>query len=238
VSVVIPVFNRERFVGAAIDTVRAQSYDPVEILVVDDGSTDASAEVAERHGATRVLRLPHAGVSAARNAGIEAARGELIAFLDSDDLWTTDRLALQVEHLIDDPEAGFVLAYAVLFADPDDPRPDWLTDDWFAGVKIVDLPDAPATGPDMAGPVPYALTMLARAELFDQLGGFDTSLELGEDIEWLLRATDAGVPYGMIPHVVAYKRVHSGSVSNRVAEGLASILRVLRSSVARKRAAT
>src|SRR5271168_2771000 len=96
VSVVVPVFAGERFVGDALDSVAVQTYPHVETIVVDDGSPDRSVEVASSRSGVRVLRERHRGVAAARNAGLAAARGELVAFLDQDDLWRPSKLALQV----------------------------------------------------------------------------------------------------------------------------------------------
>ncbi|MBM3298290.1 MAG: glycosyltransferase family 2 protein, partial [Candidatus Aminicenantes bacterium] len=114
ISVIIPAHNRAGFLAAALDSVLEQDYfrlepepRPVEILVADDGSEDDTAAVVGRYGG-RVghLRLPHRGVSAARNAGLERARGEFIAFLDSDDLWLKPKLRAQMSYLEAFPGAG------------------------------------------------------------------------------------------------------------------------------------
>lgn len=108
VSVVIPNYNCSAFLPAALDSVFAQTHPDVEILVVDDGSTDDSLRVLERYGdRLRVLRQSNQGVSAARNHGIRESRGEVIAFLDADDLWDREKLAKQVP-LFDNPNVGLV----------------------------------------------------------------------------------------------------------------------------------
>src|SRR5581483_9279136 len=117
-------------------------------------------------------------VSAARNAGIAAASGDLIALLDADDRWPVDRLAVQVERFHEHPDLGFVIGRARLFADPGIERPQWFTDDLAAGASTV------ARG-----------TILARRGLFEQVGGFDEALDICEDFDWLARARDAGVAY-------------------------------------------
>src|SRR5690349_2600271 len=99
VSVVIPVFDGEAYLAAAIESALAKTYARVEVIVVDDGSTDGSASVAARYD-VRLVRQSNRGVSAACNAGVEAARGELIAFLDADDLWPPERLEIQARHLL------------------------------------------------------------------------------------------------------------------------------------------
>ncbi|HVA45528.1 MAG TPA: glycosyltransferase [Pirellulales bacterium] len=109
VSVVMPVFNGQAFLAQAVESVLAQTYQPIELIAVDDGSTDASADILAGFGSRiRVIRQPNAGVSAARNAGIEQARGELIAFLDQDDWWQPEKVARQVELFQTDDRIGLV----------------------------------------------------------------------------------------------------------------------------------
>jgi glycosyltransferase involved in cell wall biosynthesis len=221
VSVIVAVFNGERFLGAALDSALDQTYSPVEVIVVDDGSDDASAEVARRRG-VRVLRRGHRGVSAARNAGIAVARGAFLAFLDSDDLCTPDRLAIQVEHLHRNPHLGFVLARAHIFLEPGTPRPGWFKDEWIAGES-----ERGVLG-----------TLLARAELFRRLGGFDTSYDLCEDLEWLARAKVAGVSHEVLSDAVLHYRFHGANATfHRRVDLQAAMMRTLRLSAARYAAA-
>ena len=117
VSVIIPTYNRADLLGEAIDSVLAQSYQDFEMIVADDGSTDETAMVASKYGdKVRFLALPHRGQPAApRNAGIAAATGEYISFLDSDDLYLPDKLALQVPALDENPKVGMVYSSAHFF---------------------------------------------------------------------------------------------------------------------------
>ena len=108
ISVVIPTYNAAAFLAEALESVRAQTRAAAEVIVVDNGSTDASAAIAEEAGA-RVLRLAHPGLSAARNAGIRAATQPWIAFLDADDLWDPDKLALQWQAVEASPQAGLLI---------------------------------------------------------------------------------------------------------------------------------
>src|SRR5688500_924354 len=109
VSVIIPVYNGARFLRAALESVFAQTYRPIEVIVVDDGSADDSGVIAQSFPEVRYIRQENQGVAAARNNAIEAARGEFFAFLDQDDLWTPEKLRLQIEHLLDHPEVGYTL---------------------------------------------------------------------------------------------------------------------------------
>src|SRR5512143_3730544 len=105
VSVVMPVYNGARYLRQALESALAQTYRPLEIVVVDDGSTDETPAILAEFGTRiRALRQPNSGSAAARNAALDAARGELIAFLDADDLWLPQKLAVQVEYLREHPD--------------------------------------------------------------------------------------------------------------------------------------
>jgi glycosyltransferase involved in cell wall biosynthesis len=189
------------------------------VIVVDDGSPDGSAELAAKLGA-QVLRRPHRGVSAARNAGIAAARGDLIALLDADDRWPSERLAVQVQRFVRRPELGFVIGRARLFLHPGSPRPDWFTDDLAVGESVL-----------------ARQTLVARRDLFDRVGGFDESIEICEDFDWLARGRDAEIPYEVLDDVVVEYRVHDANTGlSRRADLERGLLRTLRSSIQRKRA--
>ena len=119
VSVVVPVHNGERFLEPALDSVLGQDYTPLEVLVVDDGSIDGSANLVRRYDRVRYVWQANQGVAVARNRGILASRGEILAFLDQDDLWRPRKLSRQVGCLQGDPGLGYVLAWQHLFTEPD-----------------------------------------------------------------------------------------------------------------------
>src|SRR5688572_4346072 len=109
VSVIIPTYNYGRFISEAIDSVFAQTYQPREVIVVDDGSTDETMNVlAQYEDRVRIIRQDKSGPAMARNAGAQAASGELLAFLDADDVWMPRKLELQVERFRADPELGLI----------------------------------------------------------------------------------------------------------------------------------
>src|ERR1700694_2891614 len=110
VSCIVPVYNGERYLRSALESIFAQDYRPLEVIVVDDGSSDKSAVIAQDFKQVRYMHQTNQGVATARNAGLAAARGEFIAFLDQDDLWMSDKLSIQIEHLLKNPEIQYTLA--------------------------------------------------------------------------------------------------------------------------------
>jgi glycosyltransferase involved in cell wall biosynthesis len=216
VSIVIPVWNGARFLGEALASARAQRWAPLEILVVDDGSSDGSAGLAAATPGVRVVSQVHAGVAAARNRGLAEARGELIAWLDADDRLAPDKLEVQAQLHLDRPELGFSFCHEEVALEPGQPRPSWL-----------------ASGG--GGPVYGTGAMVARAWAFARVGRFDERLTLGEDTDWILRALDLGVPMAVVPRALFTRRVHDGNLSRGRPPGGAVLLRLLRESIARKR---
>jgi glycosyltransferase involved in cell wall biosynthesis len=217
VSVIVPAFQAELYLGEALQSALAQDYEAREVIVVDDGSSDRTATIAAEHD-VRLLRRAHGGPAAARNAGLAQARGEFVAILDADDLWPRDRLSRQVAHLRAHPELDIVLGLAEVFLSPDDPRP--AHDPGFA------------EGEQVTG---HPASMLARRGVFARVGTFDESLSLSEDIDWLARASDAGVRAGRIERTVLRYRIHAANTSRDHDANNQATLRVLRASVRRKR---
>jgi glycosyltransferase involved in cell wall biosynthesis len=208
VSVVIPVRDGSRFVGQAVASAAAQSLHALEILVVDDGSRDGSADVARSSGATVIVQRP-AGAGAARNRGADIAAGSLIAFLDADDLMHPERLCRQVELLKADPGAAGVLGL-VGQTTVDGPTPDW---------------DDPAT-PLVTGLIPSTLTV--RAQVFAASGGFATDLVAGEFVDWMARCRAAGLRFTVQDELVGLRRAHTANLTrdgSRVARGYLEVAR-------------
>ena len=120
VSVVIPCYDREKYIEAAIDSVLAQEYHPLEIIIVDDGSRDSSIEIIKRFGsAVTLIRQENAGAAAARNTGVRNSLGTFLSFLDSDDLWADDKLAKQLDVMTRQPEIDLAFAHAQEFISPE-----------------------------------------------------------------------------------------------------------------------
>ena len=219
VSVIVPVHRGERFLAATLDSVGAQSHPLVETIVVDDGSPDRSAEIAAARPDVRLVRRAHAGVAAARNAGLGVARGDLIAFLDQDDEWHPEKLARQAAFLAGHPDVAIALSYMDIVLVPGTPRPDWFESGWL-------------TDPQ-PGYVPS--TWLVRREAFERVGQFDTGYAIACDSDWLARAKDAGLGREMLPDVLARWRVHGANGSYDQETMRREMMRMLRATVARQR---
>jgi glycosyltransferase involved in cell wall biosynthesis len=191
VSAVIPVYNGEPFLAEAIDSALAQSRPPHEVIVVDDGSTDASGKVAAAYGGVvRVHRQPNRGIGAARNAGIELTRGGCLAFLDADDRWEADKLERQVAALEADPALEMVFGHIAQFR---------------AGADgATEAVSAPRPGP-------LAVTMLVRREALLRVGPFPEDVVVSEFLIWLARARRLGLRETMLPEVVAGRRLHDAN---------------------------
>lgn len=222
VSVVIPVYNGERFLAQALASVRAQDYrGEIEILVVDDGSTDGSAEIARAHAGVRYLLQPNQGNATARNHGIAAASHEFIALLDQDDLWLPSKTTRQIGALLADPALHFASCHCSLRFEPDtDPDPPA-----YRGLPRTDFPSYVPSG------------LLARRIAFTSVGLFNPTLRLGSDTDWFFRANDAKIPSVMVPEVLYEKRIHEQNLGAGVPAMKRDLFAVLRASVARKRAA-
>lgn len=192
VSVIIPAYNAQDFIGEAIRSVLEQNYPHIELIVVDDGSTDQTAQVARAFGEpVRVLEKANGGAAAARNYGISVAQGELIAFLDADDIWLPGKLSTQVSYLMQHSEVGMVTSNFLLwrpehdgsFGQPPTPTIDPAADDivrqhsgWIYGELLCDC-------------VVCTITVLIRRSIVDSVGFFNEGLRTGEDYEYWLRVS-------------------------------------------------
>jgi glycosyltransferase involved in cell wall biosynthesis len=210
VSVIIPVFNGEHYVADAIVSVLAQRHHALEVIVVDDGSTDASADVVHRiaDARCRLVQQPSSGAAAARNRGISESAGTLIAFLDADDVWTPDKLERQVHTLAAEPEIDMVFGHYVTFGsrrDASDARPG------------------------------YSLgTMLVRRESFLKVGPLGTTWRVGEFIDWYARAEEAGLRHVMLPDVLLRRRAHDDNLTARQRHAAVDYARIVRGIAARR----
>lgn len=218
VSVVIPCHNHAAYIAEAIESVRAQTYPAIEIIVVDDGSTDASAAVASRYPDVRVIRQPQRGPSAARNSGCAACAGDLVVFLDADDKLVPDALAAGVGALAVNPTCAFVYGRYRLIARDGTPMPS-------EGGRDVDthhyLAMLRSNFIGMLAAVMYRKAILMAA------GGFDRARASCEDYDVYLRIMRTHPVHGH-GAVVAEYRQHGDNMSRDNALMLENALAVLR----------
>ena len=221
ISVVIPAFNASAYLAEAVESVRSQSLQPDEIIVVDNGSTDDTAELAISLG-TRLVRESERGASYARNRGIAAARGSFIAFLDADDLWLPEKLALQSQAFRDDPSLDAVFGMLAQFISPE------LTPEEASGIHC----------PADASPARLPSIMLAKRDVFGRFGLFSTRWKRAEAVEWIVRAEGMGIRHAVPPHVMARRRLHLSNVGVRLREYNTEYLTIVRENMLRRRSTT
>jgi len=219
VSTIIPVFNGERFLPLAVESIRRQGCPSIEIIVVDDGSTDGTATVAREFGdPVRWVTQANAGPPAARNRGLDLARGDLIAFLDVDDLWSEDKLRVQVARLAAEPELDLVVGMTQLLC------PTGLAE----GEPAFEPQGAP-------GLLPSVGSALFRRRVFDRVGRFDETQRMDDDVDWFLRAFEQGVRMAVLPTVAQYYRRHDRNITNARATDMRYLLFAIKKSLDRRR---
>jgi glycosyltransferase involved in cell wall biosynthesis len=221
VSVVIPAYNAGRYLAEAVASALEQTRSPAEVIVVDDGSTDDTAAVAEGFGPTvRLVRQANVGPAAAMNAGTVLATGTHLAFLSADDRWAPNKLELQLARLDDDPTLDLVFGHVAHFLSPD------LDPEVASGLHC----------PDHPMPAKSAGTMLIRRATFDRVGPFETSFRTGEFFDWFARATDLGLRHEVLPEVVSHRRVHRTNHSRVERAPQTGYAKVLKAMIDRRRA--
>ena len=220
-SVIIPVFNGQAYLADALRSVASQSVGEIEVIVVDDGSTDATCEVVKEFSDSRIryIRQEKAGAAAARNRGVDLANGPLLAFLDADDIWVEDKLLLQINSLLRN-DGEMIFAHGEEFISPD--RLQKL------GGQLEPHPGA--------HPFIYASTLLMRREDFQKVGGFDTRWRTGEFVEWYARAIDHGLKAHVLPQVLVRRRLHDTNTGRLERAHRGQYARVMKSVLDRRRA--
>jgi glycosyltransferase involved in cell wall biosynthesis len=219
VSCIVPVYNGARFLAEALDSILDQNWPAHEVLVVDDGSTDATADVLRGFGSrVRVLPQSNRGPAAARNAAIVRATGSFIAFLDADDRWLPGKLDRQLARFRQRPELMICFA-------------------WFRNIRGADsLEGDPLLDPAFWPVTPFSpCTLLARRAVFKQVGMFDPALRRGEDTEWFARVMMKGIRYETMPDVLVERRIHEANLSRDRPPSHESVLEAIKSALDRRR---
>lgn len=200
ISVIIPVYNSGIYLEEALNSVFNQTLQPLEIIAINDGSTDNSLEILQKFSSKLVIvSRENKGLSTTLNEAIRLAKGSLLTFLDADDLWTPDKLATQLDFMIKNPEMEACFGMIRQFISPE--LPDEIK-------QTIMCPSEIQRGI-------MKITFMIKSEIFERIGCFDETLQRGDFIEWFARAQEAGVHYRVLPQLLAYRRLHRSSMSSR-----------------------
>lgn len=223
VSVVIPVLNAARFLSEALATVAAQTYTPLEVILIDGPSTDETPRIAQSFSGVRYLRQTGVGMWNALNQGLDAAHGEFIAMLSSDDLWSPDKVELQVQYLLDHPEIDYTFGLTKFVLIEGETAPAAFRKELFEQARLAILLEV----------------LLARKAVFDRVGKFDESMRVASDVDWFARLVDVNTARAILPRVLLQKRIHGHNLSTEPSSGgeiKHEILLAMRNQMLRQRA--
>lgn len=221
-SVIIPVYNGVTYLAACLDSVFADPYRPLEVLVVDDGSEDGSGDLAEAYPEVRVIRQSNQGPSAARNAGIAATEGPLVVFLDADDEVISGRFGLHAAFLDAHPETCAVFGREQIVLEQGHDTPAW------------------SKRPDRRFHQPGGVAMMSgmfRRIALERVGGFDTSLRWSEDLDLLFRFNEHEIPYEFTEDGVLRRRIHGRNLTFQTDEIEKALFSSIRGRIERRREA-
>ena len=220
ISVLIPAYNAEEFIREAIDSVLRQTFKDIEVIVVDDGSSDQTASVVRSFSTkVRYYFQENAGAAAARNHCVRLSSGEFLAFLDADDIWAENKLELQLRELESEPtlEAVFGMIRQVSQSD------------WQRKISEADVDQSELLkGYSQA-------TMLIRRESFLRIGMFSEENKIGEFVDWLLRAKENDLRMKLLPQLFLWRRIHESNVGIRHRSDVGDYVRILKKSIDRRR---
>lgn len=220
VSVILPAYNSARMLPEAVDSVRAQGFESLEIVIVNDGSTDDTQDVIDALGPeVRSFRQENQGPSAARNTAIRECRGDIIAMIDADDVWPDGKLAMQLKRLRRDAELQVVGGRTEL-------------------VSYDGTPLGPHRfeGEDRKYSTVNLGACLFRRTAFERIGLFDESLRFSEDQDWFLRAREQGLPMLFLKEVTLVYRRHQGNMTRGKNARDLMLPEVIKRSLQRRRA--
>ena len=219
VSAIIPVYNGGAFLEEAVESIRQQDYEPLEIIIVDDGSTDNTKEVAASFGnEVRYVYHHNSGLPATRNRGLSMTRGNIIAFLDVDDLWSKDKLKIQIPLLKESPSTEIVLGYTQILMLKNTTDGKKIFEGWSDPVLAMSVWSA-----------------VFRRSVFDKVGLFDETQRYSDDWDWFMRARELGVEMRIHKEVIHFYRRHDQNMTNQQALGNHYFIRMLKKSLDRRR---
>ncbi len=219
VSVIIPVYNGEAYLVDAVGSIQQQHYEPIEIIAVDDGSTDGTAKIIADFGNNvRYVYQSNSGPAAARNRGLRMSKGDVIAFLDADDLWPENNLNLLVDKMLNNPEIEAIRGYAQLM--------EYNVETgkfYFVGNPKESFSYSIGAG-------------IYRRSAFMKVGLFDTTLKFGEDSDWFIRANELNLKVKRLEDITLLVRRHGKNMTHGKSLVELNTLNVLKKVISRKRA--
>jgi glycosyltransferase involved in cell wall biosynthesis len=219
ISAVVPVYNGAKYLAATLESILAQNYRPLEVIVVDDGSTDDTASIVRSYPEVVYIYQTNQGAAVAKNTGMAHSTGEFIAFLDADDIWPPSKLSAQIRYLAGHPEAGCIIGRMHNFLDEGVARPGWLPE------RMI---DEDGVGLSLGA-------SLVRRWVFDRIGGFNPRFTRSEDLDWFIRMKEADIPMETLPNVFLHRRIHASNVSNDQETSTRERLHILKELIDRKR---
>jgi len=203
-----------------VQSILEQDYTPLEVIVVDDGSTDQTARVLEAFGSRiRYVHQNNQGLAGARNTGVGVSRGQLLAFLDHDDLWPPGKLASQAKALEANEKLDMVFGHTTEFFSPEMPAEE----------------REQYRAPKESFPGLVAGSLLVRRDAFLHAGSFSAQWRLGEFIDWLLKATEAGLRHRILPEVALHRRIHGRNMTLERRSDRRDYLHIIKQAMDRRR---
>jgi len=215
ISVIVPVYNGERYLAEALQSIENQTYSRIEIIAVDDGSSDGTASVIRKFSSVIPVLQRHSGLSTALNNGIRNAKGSFLAFLDADDIWLEDKLSNQMKVFMNNSGIEAVFGHIIQFEENAELGKD----------------------ANLSRRIPgYCKgSMLIKKASFLRVGFFDARWRIGDFIDWYKRAADKNLRISLISDIVMKRRVHSGNMSLTGEEDKRDYVRILKAAMDRSR---
>jgi glycosyltransferase involved in cell wall biosynthesis len=197
ISVIMATLNVVRYIRQALESIAAQTLPVDELVVADGGSTDGSREIINSYPFARIIEQKGMGLPDAWNCAFEQCSGDVIAFLDGDDIWTQEKIAKQVALLSQEPDLDAVIGHVRFFLDTGASCPKNFKPELLQGTHPAHMPGA----------------LLVRRSAFHRIGLFDSRFPIACDIDWFARLRDLNVPMATLPHLLIYKRIHQSNLS-------------------------
>jgi len=221
VSVIMTAYNAEKHVVEAIESVFSQTYNDIELICVNDGSTDKTKEILLSYG-ERIKYLEHdtnMGIAVGRNTGLAVARREYIAFIDADDIWKPQKLLMQINFLESNPSVDIVFGHMQHFLSPELSEEE-------KNIRHCPEHPVPATAPS---------AFFTKKRSFDIVGSFEKKWRVGEFIDWMSRAKTKGLSYNVLPEVLIMRRIHATNTGVTERSSRVDYVRIAREALKRKR---